>query len=101
MKFIKEAPPGTLRVSGSLHTTAVGPLREALLKCLSAQSEVAVDLTGVDMCDTASLQVLFACQSSAASQGKTLRVTASPAVRETLEALGLPQDILEAASHGS
>jgi anti-anti-sigma regulatory factor len=50
-----------------------------------------VDLSGVDSCDAAALQLLCAAKLSASRLRKTFRVVSlSPAVLETCAAIGLP-----------
>jgi anti-anti-sigma factor len=94
MKLNTQPDSGVLTISGSVHTDTVASLRSALLDRLSAAPEVVLDMTGVDMCDTPALQVLFACQRSAAALGKPFRITASPIVWETIEAAGLDAGML-------
>ncbi len=91
MTFTKDNTTGVLKLSGTLDIDAANSLRETLLDCFLQQQEVATDLSAVDTCDTASLQVLLAAQRNAASFGKAFRITAaSSSVTETAAALGLP-----------
>ena len=48
MKLRQGELPGILAVSGSLEIEAANELRQALLVCLSQQSEVVLDLSSVD-----------------------------------------------------
>jgi anti-anti-sigma factor len=74
---------GVLTISGTLDIDAANSLRESLLDGLRRRPEITADLTQVDSCDAAAVQVLLAA-------GKTLRiVAASDAVRETAAALGV------------
>jgi anti-anti-sigma factor len=80
---------GELKISGTLDIDSANPLREVLLDCFQHQPEVAADLSEVDGCDAAALQVLLAGRSEAAARGKVFRVSASSqAIRETAAALG-------------
>jgi anti-anti-sigma factor len=89
MTLSKDSITGILRISGALDIDAATSLREALLDCFLHQPEVTVDLTAVDVCDTAALQVLLAGQRDGESLGKTFCITAaSNSVTETAAALG-------------
>ncbi len=84
---------GVLKISGTLDIDTANALREALLDCLLRQPEVAADLSQVDECDTAALQVFLAVRRDAEAAGKTFRaIAASSAVTGTAEALGLSID---------
>lgn len=81
---------GVLKISGTLDIDEADALREALLTAFRLQAEIALDLSEVDACDTAALQVLLAGQRNAASAGKTFRMVAvSDSVTGTAAALGL------------
>jgi phospholipid transport system transporter-binding protein len=91
MTLGKDTVTGVLTISGTLDIASANSLRETLFDCLMNQTEIAADLSGVDGCDAAGLQVLLAGLRDAAADGKTLRLTAVPhAVRETAAALGFP-----------
>src|SRR5579862_5892919 len=84
---------GLLHISGKLDIDNANRLREALVDCLLHQSEAVVDLSEVDECDAAALQVLLAARKDAAAAGKALCVTgASGAVTGAAVALGLSID---------
>jgi anti-anti-sigma factor len=81
---------GLLRISGTLDIDGADSLREALLDCLQHQPEIAADLSAVDGCDAAALQVLLAGRGDAVAAGKLFRIVApSDAVTQTAAALGL------------
>jgi len=91
MTLDKDNSTGVLKISGTLDIDTANSLREALLNCFLVQSEVAVDLSAVDECDAAGLQVLLAGQRDAACLGKIFHVHGAPAaVSATAAALGLP-----------
>jgi anti-anti-sigma factor len=90
MKLRQGESPGVLAVSGSLDIEAANELRQALLVCLSQQSEIMLDLSSVDKCDVTGLQILLAGQKSALAAGKPFRILGvPPAVTEPAAALGL------------
>ena len=74
---------------GGLHTEGVPALSEALLESLAAPEDLIVDLTAVDMCDSAALQMLLACQRSAEAIGKPWRFALSTYMQESARAIGL------------
>jgi len=79
------AAPAPLRLEGELSIYRAEEIRQALLAALAADGDVGIDLTDVSEVDTAGVQLLLAARASAATAGKTLRVTAmSPAVEEVL-----------------
>jgi len=72
-----------------LDMEAASSIRDVLLDAFSRQPQVTLDLSAVESCDTAALQVLLAAQKSAESMGKPFRIAPlSRAVLETAEALG-------------
>jgi anti-anti-sigma factor len=90
MTISKDHTPGVLSIAGALDIDAAHSLRDALLECLSHQPEVALDLSGVNACDAAALQVLLAAQRNAAALGKAFRIAGdSRPVTEAASALGL------------
>lgn len=89
MKLDRVTIPGTLRVLGGLHTESVSVLREALLEGLTAPGDLVVDLTAVDMCDSAALQLLLACRRSAEALGKPCRLALSSFIKDTAVAIGV------------
>ena len=93
MTLTKDGTTGALKISGALDIDAADPLREALLECFLHQPEVVADLSEVDACDAAALQVLLAGHRDAASLGKAFHlIAASSCVVETATALGLTID---------
>ena len=60
----------TLRLMGDLDLYNVETAREALLNHLSDKRGLELDLSGVETCDTAGLQVLLAAQRSAVASRK-------------------------------
>jgi anti-anti-sigma regulatory factor len=93
MTLIKDTTTGALKISGALGIDAADSLREALLDGFLHQPEVTADLSEVNACDAAAMQVLQAGHRDAASFGKAFRITAvSPCLVETAAALGLSID---------
>jgi anti-anti-sigma factor len=89
MTLNKDEVTGVLKISGPLDIDAADSLREALLDGFQRQPDVAADLSGVDMCDAAAVQVLLAAHGNLAYSGKAFRiVAASEAVTVTAAALG-------------
>jgi anti-anti-sigma factor len=89
MTLTKDTVTGVVKISGALDIDGANSLREALLDCFLLQPEVAADLSEVEVCDAAGIQVLLAGQRDAASFGKAFRVHgASPAVLDIAAALG-------------
>jgi anti-anti-sigma factor len=81
---------GVLKVSGTLDIEAANPLREAIIDSFRNQSDIAADLSEVDQCDAAALQVLLASRQYAVSTGKAFSIIMpSVAITAMAAALGL------------
>ncbi len=81
---------GTFRITGKLDISVAEALKQALTDCLEQHPAIALDLSGVEECGTAALQLLYSARSSAALARKPFRITGvSPAVEKASAALGL------------
>ena len=90
MHVAKNTPDGLLKLEGALHISTADELRNVLAEVLARAPELALDLSEVDACDTAALQLLCSARRSAAQLNKQLRLTAiSDTVAEAGVALGL------------
>lgn len=86
---------GPLKIAGTLDIYAAAALRDALAQCLSRQSALAVDLSGVEACDFVALQLLCSSRKSAEAAGKPFALIAvSEAFVQTGSSLGLAPDQL-------
>ncbi len=89
MMVDRNNPTGSLRISGELNIASAKSLGEVLLEQLSTSRELALDLSAVESCDTAALQVLLAARQRATLTGKPFSIFPnSPVVTETAHALG-------------
>jgi anti-anti-sigma factor len=92
---ISQQGDGVLRLQGDLHISDVEALRSALAGGLAAGTALVLEISGVDRCDTASLQLLCSLRRSAEKDGKDLRIFgASEAIREASSILGLSLEYL-------
>jgi len=92
-----ESSNGILKVSGSLDISTAGELCDSLRDWLGRQPELNLDLSEVDWCDAAVLQVLCAARRIASQLQRPFHVVSwSTAVLETSAALGLPLEELAA-----
>jgi anti-sigma B factor antagonist len=103
MQATQDDISGALRISGRMDIAAAGALRKALANSIQGQQQTVVDLSGVEACDAAGLQLLCAAKKTAAAAGVSFRlVDVSPAVLEASAALGLaPQEFGCCACGGS
>jgi len=86
---------GGLRLHGDLHISNVEELHSALLRERAAGPALVLDLSDVQSCDAASLQLLCSLQKSAQADGVELRISASsPAIQDAAAILGLTMDDL-------
>jgi anti-anti-sigma factor len=86
---------GALRFAGALDISTAGAMQEALAEALSRGSSLTVDLAGVESCDTAVMQLLYAARNAAARYQKPFRICAfSSEILKTAAVLGLPLEEL-------
>ncbi|MEO8660721.1 MAG: STAS domain-containing protein [Bryobacteraceae bacterium] len=101
MTLSTDETTGMLRIAGMLDIDVAQRLRESLLNCLSLPP-VAVDLSRVEGCDAAALQVLLAACRHSTAAGNGLQLHAlSPSISETASALGFSIAVSAEASAGS
>lgn len=101
MQISSDQAHGLLKIAGTLHISEAELLRQELCKCLAQETALSLDLSEVDACDAASLQLFYAARASALHQHKKFRVAVfSKAVTETGEALGMPLELLTKAESG-
>ena len=78
-----------MNVTGELTIASAAELRELFVDG-SIYGEGVVDLSGVEVCDVAGLQLLCSLRKTAAERGATIRLSKiSPAVSQTAAAIGL------------
>jgi phospholipid transport system transporter-binding protein len=68
----------TLALSGAITVYTVESHRDHLLEHWHTRADITVDLSGVDACDCAGLQLLCAARKSAVLSGRNLRFTRTP-----------------------
>jgi anti-anti-sigma factor len=87
---ISRVAGNVVKLAGTLDINHTEELRSALLSELNALPELVLDLSAVNGCDAAGLQVLCALQKSAQGSGKTFRISEpSNAMRECSAIAGL------------
>ena len=80
---------GLIRVDGQLDFDSAGQLREVLLEAGAKQKTIALELSEVNLCDGAGLQMILAARAHAAAMGIPFAIPGlSDAVRETAAAFG-------------
>jgi anti-anti-sigma factor len=90
MRITQDELQGILKISGALDIGNADALREALSEGLRRYPEFKLDLSAIDSCDTACLQLLWSARQSALRQGNTWQVGAwSPAMEAAGAAIGL------------
>jgi anti-anti-sigma factor len=79
-----------LKITGEQSIRTADELQKALAEHLDRGLDVVVDLSEVDECDTAAMQLIYALRQSAVQRKQRFHITAvSPAITETAAALGL------------
>ena len=87
-----------LKITGEQTIRTADDLHESLAQYLDRGLDVVVDLSEVDECDTAALQLIYALRQSAIQRKQRFHITAvSPAITETAAALGLHIEALTTA----
>ena len=84
-----------LKIAGELRIGSVADAKTAILASLADSSELQLDLSEVDQCDTAGIQLLLMTCASARARGKrfvTLGHTA--ALQAALTRAGIPVELL-------
>ena len=89
MQIVKDES-GVLKLSGPLEISDAVELQQALRELLDTAAKPVVDLSEVDACDTAALQLLCSARRTAGPSGKPYSVRGVPdAIRQCSEGLGL------------
>ena len=101
MQIAKGENGGVLRVEGRLSIGEVAQLQETLCHRLAEMSNLVLDLSGVESCDTAALQLLYAARKTADSARSVRFVGVSSAIAETAAALGFEIGELAAANEAN
>ena len=87
-----EAATGVLRLAGALDIYAAEQLHEALKNRVGRAGEIAIDLAGIESCDTAGAQLLLSARRTAAGNSRAVRFeSVSPAISRCCHRLGLPE----------
>lgn len=89
-QLIISSDPGVIRFAGGLDLYSVESARAELLACIAGRPALALDLSGVSVCDAAGWQLLIALRQSAVAAGKSFSIQAgSPAIEECRNLLGI------------
>lgn len=100
MQIVNES--GTLKICGELRIAEADQLRDALFAYLTQTQTLQIDLSAVESCDTAALQLFLSLRLSAEKSGKSLQlVTTSSRFKEDVMALGVTVSALAYAAEGS
>ncbi|WP_321478221.1 STAS domain-containing protein [uncultured Paludibaculum sp.] len=79
-----------LKIMGEQTIRTADEMHKAFAEYLDRGIAVVVDLSEVDECDAAALQLIYALRQSAIQRGQRFRIAAlSPAITDTAAALGL------------
>jgi len=98
MEISKDESGTVLKIQGSLDIGVAEELHKTLLESLDDRVRL-MDLSAVDACDTAALQLLCAARKTVERQGNRLRFAGlSAAVADSCASLGLPVGELAAES---
>jgi anti-anti-sigma factor len=89
VQITKDENSGVVRIQGALSIGEVAEMREALCHSLSEKSNLVLDLSAVESCDTAALQLLCSARKTVDSRGQVRLVGLCGAVVNAAAALGL------------
>ena len=86
----------SLKLSGELTIRRADELHRLFVEAAGQEGGLVLDLSGVEQCDAAGLQLICALRKTLAGRGSSLRVSAIPAaVQLTATALGMPLEGVE------
>jgi anti-anti-sigma factor len=86
---------GIVRCEGNLDIRSVEELRTLLSEWFVRNGQLTLDLSAVESCDTAGLQLLYSARQQIASHRKQMAIQApSAVVEQTALALGIPLEAL-------
>lgn len=84
-----------LRCEGNLDIRSVEELRTLLSEWFDRNGQLTLDLSAVESCDTAGLQLLYSARKQIARYSKQMELHAlSAAIEKTALALGIPLEAL-------
>jgi ABC-type transporter Mla MlaB component len=90
MTLSTENVNGTVNLSGMLNIDGASSLREALLQSFLLPGDISVNLSALEGCDTAGLQILLAAQKHAEAISRSFQLEAPPdSVKALAAALGV------------
>jgi anti-anti-sigma factor len=90
MRVVNNPSGNVLEISGVLDINQAHELRDSLLRHSANSDHLRLDLSAVEACDTAGLQVLLAARRHSESLSKTFHLTAvSEPVLKMVSALGV------------
>ena len=102
VRITKDESSGVLKIAGTLSIPAAEDVRKALSDAFNGNSGPVLDLSGIEDCDTAGLQLLWSAINTAQRLNKRLRLLEIPsAVAEIAAVLGLPLQQLTACQEGA
>jgi anti-sigma B factor antagonist len=94
-----------LRIEGDLRIASVADAKPELVATLAACSTIQLDLSELDQCDTAGIQLLLMASASARASGKGFELIGDTALfRAALDRVGIPVecfDVQRAPDNGS
>lgn len=95
MRTTTDESGGVLRLAGGLGICETEQLHRTLVEALNKASSLTLDLSEVETCDTAALQLLYSARITAERSGKSIKIQgASQPVLATCETLGVPVEAL-------
>lgn len=90
MCVLSAALSGAMKIAGRLDIYSANDITDALAECLATHPELLLDLSDVESCDIAGVQLICSAQKSAAASHKAFLLTAaSPQVTRACADAGL------------
>jgi len=81
----------TIKIEGDLVIASVAEAKPEIVAALAGARDIRLDLSAIDDCDTAGVQLLLMARASARLQGKRLATIArSASFAEAVERIGIP-----------
>lgn len=96
---ITHTQPEILKISGTLDAFSVEDLHQAFTAFVQQPGDLVLDVSDVERCDTAALQLLCSLYRTAQQLCKPLRIEGtSEAIAESARALGIPAQEFDSAT---
>ena len=91
----------TIKLNGTISIYEAADIHKRILQSFTENNTVSIDLSDVDTCDAAGMQLLFSAIKAGEEKGNQIIITqASEAFQETARLIGLQQELFNSSNGG-